>query len=169
MGEVGEVSDVAELLDKAAIREVIEAYFDAATRADWDLFESLFVFDAVYEVVPPPGAGEVYAGERSRSVGARQIRDSSAAAVAGLEVFAQVHHGTVVTLLDAEHASARCLFHAIARGVGGGPSYRHYAIYYDDLVKVGNSWKFTNRLLQPIYFEFEPLPGQPAVARRDLR
>ena len=169
MGSVGEVTDVGEWLDKAAVREVIEAYFDAATRGDWNLFESLFVRDAVYEVVPPPGAGEVYAGERSRSVGAREIRESSEAAVAALEVFVQVHQGTVVTLLDSEHASARCLFHAIARGVDGGRSYKHYAIYYDDLVKVANTWKFTRRLLQPIYFEFEPLPGKPAIPRRALQ
>ncbi len=45
----------------------------------------------------------------------------------------------------------------------------HYAIYYDELIKAENCWRFQSRILQPIYYEVERLPGQAAIAREDLR
>ena len=168
MNVVGSVTTASDWLDKSAIRELIEAYFDSATRGDWSLFESLFASDARYEVVPPTGVAGVYEGNRSVSLGARQIRESSEAAVNQLEVFVQVPYGTIVTLLGSHHASARTLFHAVARQ-SNDTSYMHYAIYYDELIKAENCWRFQSRILQPIYYEVERLPGQAAIAREDLR
>jgi hypothetical protein len=160
-------NDSTTWYDKVAIQELIVKYCDAATRGDWDTFESLFTSDAVCEVVPPTGTDHVYASGRSRSVGPRQIRESSEAAVEPHDFFIQVTHGSVVTLLGSDRASATTTIHALARQQGDH-DYMHYGIYYDELVKRDGEWKFSSRLLQPIYFEFAPLSGQVAISRGDL-
>ncbi len=160
--------DMGSWIDKVAIKEVIDTYCDAATRGDWDVFESLFTEDAVYEVVPPSGSDHIYAGERNRSVGPRQIRESSAAAVEVHDFFIQVTYGSVVTLVAEDRATATTTIHALARQ-DGAHSYMHYGIYYDELVKVAGAWKFLSRRLQPVYFEFEPLTGGVAIPRTELQ
>jgi ketosteroid isomerase-like protein len=164
---IGSTARVSDWVDKAAIREVVEAYFDAASRGDWDLLESLFAPDARYEIVPTAAVGNGYDG-RFVSVGPREIRESSERNVSGLELFVQGADSVVVTVHDDGRATARTLFHAIARPAGGA-GYAHSAIYYDELVKVDDVWRFTSRVLQSIYSETDTLPGSITLPRGDFR
>ena len=164
---IGSTASVSDWVDKAAIREVIEAYFDASSRGDWDLFESLFAPDARYEIVPTASIGDGYDG-RFVSEGAGEIRESSERNVAGLELFVQGVDSIIVTVHGDGRASARTLFHAIARPAGG-TGYAHSAIYHDQLAKVDDVWRFTSRVLQSIYSETGTLPGSVTLPRGNFR
>ena len=101
-------------------------------------------------------------------MGAREIRESSERNVSGLELFVQGTDAIIVTLHDDGRASARTLFHAIARPAGGA-GYSHSAIYHDEFVKVDDVWRFTSRVLQSIYSETDTLPGSVTLPRGDFR
>ena len=159
--------DLTSWIDKLAIQELITTYFDVVMRGDWETFETLWAIDGVYD----RGIQDIHGGSReardlSRSVGAPEIRRVSAAAVEQLDLFIQVGHGSVVTLHDHDHASARTPFNALARN-DDGLHYTHYGIYYDDLLKVDGRWKFEVRRLQPMYFDTSPLPGTVVPSRAD--
>jgi hypothetical protein len=145
-------------LDRLAIQDVIVRYSDAATRGDFDAFGALWTEDAVWEVGPPID---------TRVVGVQAILDDVTASLSAEDFFAQMTHGSVVTLLDDAHASATTTIHALARR-DGHHQVTNLGVYYDDLVKVDGVWKFARRRLQPVYTDTSPLPGSAPISRADL-
>jgi ketosteroid isomerase-like protein len=154
-----EGSQLGDWLDKLAVQELIVRYSDAATRGAWDVFESLWTDDAVWEVNPPVG---------TRVVGAAAIRESVVGSVRDDDVLVQMTHGSVVTLLGDGRATATTTIHAVARRPGAH-NFTNYAVYYDDLTKgADGAWRFARRRLQPIYVDPRELPGESPIRRPDL-
>jgi len=151
--------DIAARLDKLAIQEVIVRYSDAASRGAWDVFETLWTHDAVWEVAPPVG---------TTVVGARAITEATSETIDQEDFLIQVTHGSVVTLHGGGLASATTTIHALARREGHH-SFMNFGIYYDELAKTDGEWRFTRRRLQPVYVESGPLPGEVVISRADLR
>jgi ketosteroid isomerase-like protein len=154
-----DVQAVAAWMDKLAIQELIVTYSDAATRGDWDAFSTLWAPDAVWEVGQPIG---------SRVEGAEEIIRVASTNVDSEDFLVQMPHGSVVTLHGDGRATATTLIHALARR-GDDHAVTNYGVYYDDLVELGGAWKFARRLLQPVYAETEPLPGNVPLSRDDLK
>ena len=145
-------------LDKLAIQETIVRYSDAATRGDWDAFASLWVDDAVWEVGPPVD---------TRVEGASTIVATARASVDAEDFLVQMTHGSVVTIRGDGRASATTTIHALARREGEH-QITNLGVYYDELIEVDGEWKFTWRLLQPVYSDPSPLPGTVPITRAAL-
>lgn len=151
--------DIQTWIDTSAIQHAIVRYSDAATRGAWDDFEALWMPDAVWEVAPPVG---------TKVVGAAAIRATCEETMGQQEFLLQMTHGSAVRLFGDGTASATTTIHALARRPGHH-HFMNFAVYYDDLVKHEGAWRFQRRLLQPIYVESEPLSGQVAISRAELR
>ena len=150
--------ELSDWLDKLAIQELIVRYSDIATRGLWEEFERLWTADAVWETAPPIN---------DRTVGANAIRAQVAKNLAGEEFLVQTTHGSVVTLHGGDRASATTTIHAIARR-GEDHAVTNYGIYFDELARTEDGWKFARRRLQPIYVEPDTLPGTATISRQEL-
>jgi hypothetical protein len=98
---------------------------------------------------------------------ARGIRAAIAERTATVELFVQKAHGTVVSLIDDDHARATSTIEGLARVDGQG--FRNYGVYYDELVRTDEGWRFAHRYLQNVYVESAPLGGTAPIARVDVR
>lgn len=145
-------------IDRTAIGELVVHASDAVTRSDWDAFEAVWAHDGVWEESEPMA---------DRLETARGIRAAIAERTATVELFVQKVHGTVVTLIDGDHARATSTIEGLARV--GGQGFRNYGVYYDDLVRTADGWRFARRFLQNVSVESPPLGGTAAIARADLR
>ncbi|HEY6530752.1 MAG TPA: nuclear transport factor 2 family protein [Acidimicrobiales bacterium] len=148
-----------EWIDKLAIQEVIATYSDTASRGDWETFATLWAPDAVWEVGQPVG---------SRVEGAEAIIDVASGNVDDNDFLIQMAQTTVVRLGGDGTAWATTMIHALAHREGRH-SVTNYGIYFDDLVKLDGQWKFSRRLLQPVYSEAETFTGTIPITRDELR
>jgi hypothetical protein len=157
------VSDANELsawVDKLAIREVISRYTSAATRGAWDELEACFTDDAHWKLGAPLDTD---------IVGARAIREQLMGQCDHQDFFMQMTHDSIVELQGADRATAVTTIHALARHTDGQVQVQSYGIYYDDLVKTADGWKFASRRLQPIFMNTGDLPGPAPITRADLQ
>jgi hypothetical protein len=143
--------------DELAIRDLVVRFSDAVTRGDWDQFEAVFAPDAVWEESAPFA---------NRYVGAREIRELVARSTAGVDVYVQMPHGTVVTRLDGDRATATTTIHGVS--VVGDLHVLNFAIYYDELVRTDAGWRFRHRWLQNVYVAHGPRTGQVGASRAEL-
>jgi len=154
---MGLPGDIDAWIDKLAINELVAQYSDAVTRGDWDAFEAVWAPDGVWQETPPI---------ETEVVGARAIREQVAASLDAADLYVQMVHEVVITVLGDGRASARTHLQGIAKH--GDHDFVNYGIYYDELVKIDGIWKFTRRRLQHIYVETSPLVGQVAISRSAL-
>jgi ketosteroid isomerase-like protein len=143
--------------DVVAIQQLVLEHCDTVTRGDWDRFEALWAPDAVWEESAPL---------EGRAVGAHEIRERSETMTSHVELFFQTAHGTIVTLVDDDHATARTPIRGFA-GVGGR-AFENHGIYYDRLVRTAAGWRFEHRFLQNLYVEERELSGTIAITRADI-
>jgi hypothetical protein len=66
------------------------------------------------------------------------------------DLLIQTPHAPVVTLTGADRAAATTTIHEFIRD-GAGANFEQYGIYYDDVARIDDEWKFTHRLFVPIY------------------
>jgi hypothetical protein len=143
--------------DVVAIQQLVLAHCDAVTRGDWDRFESLYADDAVWEESSPL---------EGRAEGARAIRERSETSTSAVDLFIQTAHGTVVTRVDDDRATARTPIRGFA--VVRSRTFENHGIYYDELVRIDGAWRFGHRYLQNLYVEESELTGSLAIARADI-
>jgi hypothetical protein len=86
--------------------------------------------------------------------------------MARVQLYVQTSHGTVVDVLDDRAASAR----TIVRGLSilDGRAIENHAIYYDQLVRLDEGWRFQRRFLQNLYVEERDLTGTIAIERAEI-
>jgi ketosteroid isomerase-like protein len=143
--------------DELELRDLVVRFSDAVTRGDWDRFEAVFAPDAVWEESEP---------FPNRYVGSTAIRSSVAASTAHVDVYVQMPHGTVVTRLDGDHASATTSIQGVS--VVGDLVVVNFGVYDDDFVRTAAGWRFAHRWLQNVYVELGPRHGQVVTGRADL-
>ena len=80
----------------------------------------------------------------------------------------QMAQTTVVRLAGDGRASATTMIHALAHREGAH-SVTNYGIYFDDLVEIDGRWKFSRRLLQPVYSEMGTFTGAVPITRDELK
>jgi SnoaL-like domain len=160
-------AELREWLDRLAIRDLIYRYSDAATRADWEQCESVFVPDAVWEC---PLLGLRY---ESRAAFLETLRATTTS-----DVLIQTPHSPVVTFVGADQAKVTTTIHELNRGVtpsdselgakGSPLNMDMYGIYYDDVARIGGEWKFTHRRFVPFYMSNGSVTGDVVTARSEL-
>jgi hypothetical protein len=155
-------------IDRLAIQDLIYRYSDSVTRADWDQCEAVFVPEAIWE---SPSLGMRYEG-------ARVFREYLAEATSRSELLIQTPSAPVIQLLGPERAQATTTIHEFTRGVtvadgaygaaGSAINFEQYGIYFDDIAKIEDAWKFTRRLFVPIYVGSDCVTGQVIGQRSGL-
>jgi len=138
----------ADWRDKQAIQELIHLYSDAVNRQDWAQFEAVWAPDALWEVP-----------HQIRKEGRVEICEAAHEILDGADFIIQMAHCSVVTLLGGGRATATSTMQEIGRPQSG-PGFIAYGIYYDELIKGEDGWRFSYRRFQPIYMNSEPLSGQ---------
>jgi hypothetical protein len=94
------------------------------------------------------------------------------------EVLIMTPHCPAIRLLSEDSAQATTTIHELTRGTasedgslgseGAAVSFQHFGIYYDDIARIDASWKFTHRLVVPIYFESGAVTGEVVTPRASL-
>jgi hypothetical protein len=144
--------------DKLAIQERINAYSDAANRADWDALEACYAPESVWEVTEPHAI---------RFEGPRGIRDGVMSFIGEVETFVQTVHNTVITLHGDGRASARSTLQEIVR-TAGKFDVVYWGISYDELVEQAGEWRFSKRRFRGVYVDRTAMGGTSTLARSEL-
>jgi ketosteroid isomerase-like protein len=123
-------TELRQLIDKAAIREVIDRYWAGEDRNDVDLVLSAFTGDAVY--------------------GRLRGHDGIRTAMAGLGAYAGMHHVVSSQLIEVDGDTARADTMALGfcrtRDDGEGARILVRGLrYLDDLVRTDGGWKIRHR------------------------
>jgi ketosteroid isomerase-like protein len=131
------------IVDRLAIRELIELYSDAVTRRDWATVGAVFAEDAVWVIAPPTDI-EL----RGRAAIAKGV----AGMVEAFEVFIQMTHSIVIEL-DGDRATARTIVNGFGRLRGGSGGAFALGTYIDELVRAGGGWLFRSRRFEPLFID----------------
>jgi len=137
--------------DRDAIEQLIYRYTDAVTRADYEQMATVFADDAVWE---SPILGMHFTS-------AREFIDFQIEGSASLDVLIQTAANPVIDLVGPDRATATTNIREIIRGTNAGDvvfggaegdelNIDQYGIYFDEVVKVDNTWKFARRVFVPI-------------------
>jgi hypothetical protein len=147
-------------LDRLAIVELLHRYSDSVTRGDLDHDEELFTVDAVVEIGSPFDA---------RIEGAQAIREWRSNASAALELLIHTTYSPVVRLVGPGRAKATSQTREMVRSPGSttrpARNVMFYSVYFDDLVKADDTWRFARRFGPPIYVESDTLTGYVHATR----
>jgi hypothetical protein len=162
-------AELQALLDRQAIQELIFRYSDAVTRGDYDPVIEMFAPDAVWD---SPILGFSFTS-------ARDFVESLVGGTVGLDVLAQTASNPVIELLDREHARATTTMREMVRGSptdaggsGEAPSEINedrYAIYFDEIARIHDAWKFTRRVFVPFLLVPGGVVGDAVSPRPLLR
>jgi hypothetical protein len=145
------MTNLQELSDRIAIREVCEGYSINLTRRDWKAVEAAFDPDAVWR----SSFGHDF---RTRPVILENIRRL----VETSEVLVHMPHGLSITRLTPGEARTTLLVNELARNGDGRPGITILGVYYDSLVKRDGRWLFAEREFRAQSIESE---GPPAYVR----
>jgi len=152
-------------LDRAAIQDVILRYTDSVTRGDWEQTAALFAADAIWEC---PALELRFEGPQAYLEFLRSTFTEQA-------VLLQTAHGSVIDLTGTDAAKARTTVHEIVRSAtadstvpgaaGGAINVAQYGVYFDELERVSDGWKFTHRHFVPLYIESDAATGHSMIRR----
>jgi hypothetical protein len=162
------MSDNGDWIEMFKIQQLIYRYFDSVNRGDLETMRSAYTDDAVWE--------SPFMGFRQESADAyiEFFRQSTTTA----ELLIMTPHCPVIQLLGADSARATTTFHEFARGPapeegpfgakGADVNFEHFGIYYDDVSRIDDSWKFTHRLVVSIYLGSGAMTGEVVAKRASL-
>jgi hypothetical protein len=125
---------ISDYLDRDAIRDIVDRYYDAIWRDDIDTVVSLFAHDGTMEVVNGPLVG-------TPPVGHEELHRFYVAGVKKM-VPRPFGHNHVVDLHGEARASGRCY---VELRSSVDYSWIGAVIYVDQYVKVEGLWKFLRR------------------------
>jgi ketosteroid isomerase-like protein len=157
--------DPSALEDRRSIEQLIYRYSDAVTRADYEQMATVFAADAIWE---SPLLGMHF--ESARAFIDFQIDGSTA-----LGMLIQTAMGPVIDLRGPDDAIATTNIREIIRGTttNDGPygptgteiNVDQYGIYFDEISKIDNAWKFTRRVFAPILIAAGGVSGDVVTTR----
>lgn len=150
-----------ELLDRERIRALCAEYALAVDRRDFETLRGLFLPDArlaIYAGDPAPGALRFEA----------RGQDAIVRALRGIERYAVTTHrlgGQTVVLSEGRaRAETRCQASHLFLRDGARTSLEMAIRYHDELVRVGDAWRFAERALAVDWESERELPNR---RRRD--
>jgi uncharacterized protein (TIGR02246 family) len=137
---------IRDLVDRAAIQDVVTGYAAALDSKDWAALGSLFTEDAIWE----------YEAGGERLIGPDTIVARVAATLERLQA-TQHFCGNHSVRIDGDQASHTCYFQA-QHIRHDGETYLGAGRYTDDLRRTPDGWRLTRRKLTSIWSA-----GNPAV------
>jgi hypothetical protein len=149
-------------IDRQSIADLLYRYSDIVTRGAWDEDVALFVDDAVVEIASPFD---------TRIEGQAAILEWRAG-TASCELLFHITFSPSIRLLSSDRAQATSQTLEMVRGPAAAQSeplnsvFR--SIYYDDIVKLDEAWRFARRRCRPIYLEAGAVTGHTLAARTTL-
>jgi ketosteroid isomerase-like protein len=143
--------------DRVAIQELVYRYSDAVTRGDWDAIAGLLTADAVWE---SPAL-------RLHFEGPEPFLDFLRSTIAEDSVLIQTAHGSVIDFTGPDAASATTTINELART--STLNAELHGVFFDELARSADGWKFTHKLFVPIYTEVGALTGALVTPRPVLR
>jgi hypothetical protein len=132
------------LLDRLAIRDLIELYADRLNHADWDGYKKLLIEDFQFHNSAP--ANITLRGSDNMMALVKEAYKSG--------FVHQMAHNIIVDRVLGDQARARHTLHVFS------DRFRHVGLYYDAVVRMPDGWKFARRDCQVTYLETGPLPGK---------
>ena len=137
------MTDTAAAMDRFAIREQIERYCNIINRRAWAEMPALWVEDGRWVVkdIPEMGPSDTFLG-----------RDTIVAAVTGVvEACTMLQHmtGACEVRVNGDTATATLSLQEIATFGTEGAGIYLIGIYYDNLVRTPDGWKFRSREFHP--------------------
>jgi hypothetical protein len=133
-----------KVLDRLAVKDLINRYSDAVSRRDFEYVATLFADHAVWRCGAP----------FNLHFEGTAIASALLAAVAAYDMIVQTSAGSVIEL-DGNRATARTMLFEMGRETVDGPGFIQYGIYDDVLERIGNEWKFVSRHFHPYYRDDE--------------
>ena len=136
------------LVDDLVIRRQIARFADAAMSDDRVAFADLFTKDGRLEIGAP-------ADRRAR--GRAAIADLLGRLREGQDFFVQYAQPGLIDI-QGDHATARTLCHEVARGPADR-FYRNHGMFFDRLVRSGDTWLFASRRYRYFWLDSSPFGG----------
>lgn len=146
--------DLQEVVDRLAIRDLIERYTVSVTVRDWDGVADCFEEEACWQVAPPMG----------REFRNREgIRDGLREAVEPSEFLFQMTHSVLIDDLTDDTARATVVINEIAGFAAPQRGFFLLGIYEDRIRKREGRWRFSRRLFTRHYVDTNWLPSTAAT------
>ena len=148
------MSELRELADRLAIRELVERYTLAVTRRDWDAMAACFHEESRWRTSPPFGH------DFSTREG---IRKGISEAVSSSDFLVQMTHGVVIDDLTPERARVTVVLNEVGRRSHAQTGLFLLGVYHDTVTKNAGRWGFEDRYFQAYYVDTAFLTGQVCV------
>ncbi len=136
-------------MDEASIRNTIARFADSATRADYEMFRSVWADDGEFVIGKGP--------QSQSATGVDQVVAMLRRLRMGRNFFVMFAVPGVIEI-DGDEATTRCLVHEAASGPGEA-YYRNHSVGFDRLRRSGDDWVFTSRSFQYLWLDTGPFPG----------
>lgn len=136
-------------MDEASIRNTIARFADSATRADYEMFRTVWADDGEFVIGNAPHGHRATGGDDIVSL-LRRLR-------AGKDFFVQFAIPGVIGI-NGDDATTRTLCHEAARGPGE-TYYRNHCVAFDRLRRSGDGWVFASRSFQYLWLDTSPFSG----------
>jgi ketosteroid isomerase-like protein len=136
---------------------LVYRYSDAVTRGDWEALANLLTADAVWE---SPAL-------RLHFVGPEPFLDFLRSTIAEDSVLVQTAHGSVIDFTGPDAATATTTINELVRTSALNAEF--HGVFFDELERSADGWKFTHKLFVPMYTEIGGLTGTLVTSRPVLR
>jgi hypothetical protein len=146
------MSELQELADRLAIRELAERYCLGVTRRDWDQMASCFSENSRWVT----SVGHDF---RTRE----GVRKGISETVESFEFLVQMLHGVAISELTPTRARANTILNEFGRAPGGQAGVYVLGVYHDILTKESGHWEFEERYFEAYYIDGAAPPGMKMV------
>lgn len=148
------MNNMHETMDRFAIRELIDRYCNIINRRAWAEMPAVWAEDARWTVNDIPEFGPVTTFHG---------RDAVVAAVTGVvEMCSMLLHmtGACEVRVDGDTATATVSLQEVATFGDEGAGIYLLGIYYDEIVRTGEGWKFRSREFHPRFVTRQLPPAE---------
>lgn len=137
--------------DRISIHELAARFSDAVNERNPAAFRDLWSDDGVWEIGSP--LPMVAKGPDLIEAAFKRLLDPK-------PMFMQMTHTGVIEFVDSDRATARFVVRERGEGIpGSGDFYENLAVYYDDLVRSHDGWRFHRRRYEYRYLDTSPFAG----------
>jgi hypothetical protein len=126
------------MIDEIAIQQLLNAYSEGASRANWDQVLSTFLPDAIWEI---PAMKMHFQGHAA-------MLPVMSGFVAQMKYFVQLNSPAIITVTG-DKATARSTIRECGKFADRDEAMEVLGFYQDELVRTPAGWKFTRRSFHP--------------------
>lgn len=136
-------------MDEASIRNTVARFADSATRADYEMFRTVWSESGEFIIGSAPHGHHAKGPEENVAL-LKKLRT-------GKDFFVQFALPGVI-VIDGDMATTRTFVHESARAPGE-KYYRNHCIAFDELQRAGDEWVFRSRSFQYLWLDTGPFAG----------